>query len=378
MKVLIVGGGVAGLTLASFLRDTDIEYEIVEKMPDWSKHGYVIGIWDSGRDILKKLQLADVFDRAGTKAKHISIRNGKGQFLRDIDLAPFYYTYGLAARLIPRAEVHAWLLQKADPNRLRMGLSVEKIIENDNVVQVTFTNGEERSYDVVVGADGIHSKVRSLIFGELIERYEDWRVWYAWIDKAFGMEAAIVEYIEAPEFASVLSSGERTSVWFAAPADHTVWDSEAHRIERLKEIFKNEPAIIPALDALEDCDVQPSDLAQVHLQSWSKGRVVLAGEAAHCTGPYGGLGTTLALEDGYVLAGELLQVSTQYPLHAAFATYEKKRKARVRLGDRMNMFIKSATLVQTPLMRSAMSFVVRHVPFRWLFWNIERLMEKEI
>jgi len=77
MKILIVGGGIAGLTLASFLRDTEIEYDIVERMPDWSKHGYIIGVWDSGRDILRKLGLAEAFDKAGAKADHVSIRNGR-------------------------------------------------------------------------------------------------------------------------------------------------------------------------------------------------------------------------------------------------------------------------------------------------------------
>lgn len=378
MKILIVGGGIAGLSLAAFLRESEIEYDIVEKLPDSSQQGYLIGVWDSGRDILRKLQLADVFDATGAKADHVSIRNGKGDVLRDIDLSPFYSAYGLSARLLPRADIHAWLLEKADPSRVRSGISIEKIVQTDDGVRVTFTNGEDRDYDVVVGADGVHSKVRALVFGEFLERFENWRIWCAWIDNTFGAKAAIVEYIESPEFACVLSTGTRTSVWLVAPADHTVWDTEEHRIERLKEIFKNEPALTPALHALRDSDVQPSDLAQVHLRSWSKGHVVLAGEAAHCTGPYGGMGTTMALEDGYILAGELLQVSPTYPLTTALMQYEKKRKARVVLADRMNMFVKSATLVRSPLLRAMMSIVIRYVPFRWLFWNVERLLQKEI
>lgn len=378
MKILIVGGGIAGLSLAAFLRDSEIEYDIVEKLPDSSQQGYLIGVWDSGRDILRKLQLADVFDATGAKADHVSIRNGKGDVLRDIDLSPFYSAYGLSARLLPRADIHTWLLEKADPSRMRTGISVEKIVQMDDGVRVTLTNGEEGTYDLVVGADGVHSKVRALVFGELLERYENWRIWCAWIDNAFGRKAAIVEYVEASEFACVMSTGTRTSVWLVAPADHTVWDTEAHRIARLREIFKPEPALLPALDALRDSDVQPSDLAQVQLRSWSKERVVLAGEAAHCTGPYGGMGTTMALEDGYVLAGELLQVSKTYPLSIALKEYEKKRKPRVVLADRMNMFIRSATLIRSPLIRRAMTIVVRYVPFHWLFWNVERLMKKEI
>src|SRR3989344_2845045 len=117
MRILIVGAGVAGLTLASFLRDTEIEYDIVEKVPDWSKQGYLIGIWDSGRDILRKLGLAAVFDKTGAKAHHVSIRTGGGVLVRDIDLSRFYSSYGSAARLLARSDVHAWLLERADSSR---------------------------------------------------------------------------------------------------------------------------------------------------------------------------------------------------------------------------------------------------------------------
>lgn len=380
MKVLIVGAGVAGLALGSFLRDSDIEYDIVEKMPDWKAQGFLVAIWDSGRDILKKLGLADAFDTAGGKVDHYSIRNGEGAELRNIDLSHFYAAYGSAARVIARADVHAWLVERAGgQGRIRMGVSVRALSDEVDGVHVTFTTGEYKTYDVVVGADGVHSGVRALSFGHLIETYEDWRIWYTWIDNVFGTPATIVEYVEPGEFACVLGTGTRTSVWLVAPADHRVWDDAAGRIKRLERMFKDETVLVPAaLQQLRDQDVQPSDLAHIRLQKWSVGRVVLIGEAAHCSGPHAGLGTTLALEDGYVLAGELMQVSERYPLREALATYEKKRRERIYFADHLNLRIKQGTLMRSNVLRKVANVFLPYVPRRFIFGDLERLLREEI
>ena len=76
MKVLIVGGGIAGLTLAAFLKDTEVSCTIIEKAPDWSHAGFLVSLWDSARDILKKIGLSDQFDAAGSPAHMYSVRTG--------------------------------------------------------------------------------------------------------------------------------------------------------------------------------------------------------------------------------------------------------------------------------------------------------------
>ncbi len=379
MKVLIVGAGIGGLTLAAFLRDSLVEYEIIEKQSDWSRKGFLIAMWDSGRDILKKLGLSDRFDSCGTPVRMFSIRNGGGHVLHNYDLTHFYADYGSAVTTLCRADLHAWLVEKAAADKIRMGVSIEKLSQDEHGVEVRFSDGSLGTYDVVVGADGVHSQVRDLVFGEHLESFENWRIWYTWIDSKYRIPATITEYVEPKEFVSVLSTKERTSAWLVAPADHAVWDAANGRVERLKKIFKDESFLIPgALEGLSDADVQPSDLVQVKLRSWSHGRVVLLGDAAHCSGPHAGMGTTLAMEDGYVLAGELIRMSALYPLKKALANYEKKRRMRTHRVETVNRRIKFGTLIESRVFRKAANLAIPYVSERYLLGNLENLLKQEI
>src|SRR4051812_12128058 len=107
MKILIVGGGIGGLTLAGFLKDSSIEYDIVEKSSA-EPAGYLLVMWDNARDILKKLSLADHFDTEGTAIHSYSIKDGEGKLLRRYNLNDFYVKYGTAITMIARQDLCHW------------------------------------------------------------------------------------------------------------------------------------------------------------------------------------------------------------------------------------------------------------------------------
>ena len=106
MKVLIVGGGIAGLTLAAFLEGSDVECGIIDKAPDWSHQGYAIGLWNNARNILAKLGLDREFDTQGTRIQNYTIYDGSGRLLRAYSLKHFYATYGVGVSIIKRADLH--------------------------------------------------------------------------------------------------------------------------------------------------------------------------------------------------------------------------------------------------------------------------------
>lgn len=378
MKVLIVGGGIGGLTLAAFLESSSIEYEIVERCPDWKHQGFVIGLWDNGRDILKKLGLSDELDASGTRIHSYSIRDGDGHLIRSYDLRAFYRDFGTALTCIDRADLHYWLLKKVNVQKIRMNMSVKDVRNEGGNVFVAFTDGSQAKYDVVIGADGAHSVVRRLIFKNMGESYNNWRIWHAWIDDKFNVAGTLTEYIEPSEIAVVLRANGKTHASFLAPADHTAWDTPEGRAERLKKLMKDESVLVPALREHKDTDLQPSDLMEIDLKKWVEGRVALLGDAAHCFGPHAALGGSMAMEDAYVLASELMRVSEHYSLTDALRNYEAKRMRRVAIARNISKKIRAYTLVRGRLMRSLLNMFVHFVPDRFLTREYNQLLRQEI
>lgn len=193
------------------------------------------------------------------------------------------------------------------------------------------------------------------------------------------MPATIAEYSEPRESACVYSAGRKTTAWFFAPANHTVWDSVEGRISRLKEIFKDETFLVPAsLDRIRSEDIIPTDLQRFNLRHWFEGQAVLIGDAAHSFGPYAGLGSTMAMEDAYVLSGELMQVSEKYPLAGALKNYESRRKKRVRLADRISHRLRMVLLIKSRILRKIVDYFTPFMPERYLMKEMYRLLREEI
>ena len=164
-----------------------------------------------------------------------------------------------------------------------------------------------------------------------------------------------------------------------APADHTKWDTQEGRIKRLKELFKNETHIVPAaLEELSDEDALPTDIVEVNMRHFVKERVVLIGDAAHCSGPTAGLGTSMALEDAYTLAGELMKVSSDYSLYKALSTYEKSRKKRTTVARRLTRRARIASLVKSPFLMKIIDVLAPFIPERFLANGYRQLLKNEI
>lgn len=378
MKVLIVGAGMGGLTLAAFLEDSHVEYEIVEKASDWSHMGFLIGIWDSGRDIVRKLRLDQEFDRVGSRVLKYQLRDRIGRILKTVDLRPLITEFGSAMTLLDRGDLHRLLLSKVDSSKIRMSTSLDAITQHEEDVTVKFSDGSEKTYDVVIGADGVHSKVRSLEFADAIEQFENWRIWYTWIGHEYDTPTTVCEYVDTARFIIVCTGLKKTTAWFFAPADHSLWDKVEGRASRLRELFANDPALLPAIEKLRDEDIMPTDMMRVKLRTWWKGRVALLGDAAHSLGPLAGMGSTMAMEDAYTLAAQLIRVSDLYPLPQAFKNYEKSRRIRVREAEIISRNVKFGTLVTSRFLRTLENILMVYVPDRLFMTNLSHLMRQEI
>lgn len=380
MKVLIVGGGIAGMAHAAFLEKCGIEYDVVEKAPDFNHQGFLIILWDNGRDILKKLGLDAQFDAFGLRVQRYSIRDGKGTVLRNYSLASLYAEFGGAVTIIGRSEVHALLKSRVRDANIRMRTTVSALTEDAENIIATFSDGSTKNYDIVVGADGIHSTTRSILFQKDVESYTNWRAWYVWISNVFAVPATAVEYLETGEFIVTFSAGNKTLATMIAPAEHTAWDTQEGRVERLKQVFKDETHIVPtALNDVADADVLPTDLVNVEMCRVVSHRAALIGDAAHSFGPMAGLGTSMALEDAYVLAAELEKAHVgNQTIQSALLSYQSRMRPRVHTARSVSYNLWNMELTKSRLYMQLVKLFAPFTPDSLLSQDFRRLLKDEI
>ncbi len=379
-KILIVGAGLGGLALAGFLDDCGIEYSIIEKCPEWCHEGYALGLWNNGRHMLRKLGLSHWVDENEIAFQSVVICNGEGKKLRTYNLAHFYSEFGMAYSHVRRADLHQWLLGRiARP--VQMGTSLTGQEEKEDAVAVWLSDGTEQRFDLVVGADGVHSTVRDCCFQHHLESYTDWRAWYAWVDRSYARPRVVSQYVAPHECIAVFDEGDKALVVLIAKTDHSIWDDAEQRMQRLKDIFKEEPALIPqCLSKAAAEEICPTDLIQISLKHWHTPRVVLLGDAAHGFEPFGGLGGSMALEDAYVLASQLGKMPKPdgQELSLALDRYESIRKCRVREARKLTQRMQCWATIESPWLRQIVNQLAPIVPESWITRGYFNFMRHEM
>lgn len=380
LKILIVGAGLGGLALAGFLDNCEIEYSIIEKCPEWRHEGFALGLWNNGRHILRKLGLAHWVDENEIAFQSVVVCDGKGNKLRSYNLAHFYAEFGMAYSHIRRADLHQWLLGRA-ARSVRMGISLTSLHEHEDAVRVQLSDGTEERFDLVVGADGVHSTVRSCCFQKDLEWYTDWRAWYVWVDRSFARPRVVSQYVAPHECIAVFDEGDKALVVLIAKADHAIWDDAQLRVDRLKLLFKEEPALIPqCLSKAVAEEICPTDLIEISLKHWHTPRVVLLGDAAHGFEPFGGLGGSMALEDAYVLAAQLSKMSKgdRKELSLALDRYETIRKRRVQDARKLTRRMQCWATIESPFWREVVNQLAPIVPESWITKGYFAFMRHEM
>lgn len=380
LKILIVGAGLGGLALAGFLDNCEIEYSIIEKCPEWRHEGFALGLWNNGRHILRKLGLAHCVDENEIAFQSVVVCDGKGNKLRSYNLAHFYAEFGMAYSHIRRADLHQWLLGRA-ARSVRMGISLTSLHEHEDAVRVQLSDGTEERFDLVVGADGVHSTVRSCCFQKDLEWYTDWRAWYVWVDRSFARPRVVSQYVAPHECIAVFDEGDKALVVLIAKADHAIWDDAQLRVDRLKLLFKEEPALIPqCLSKAVAEEICPTDLIEISLKHWHTPRVVLLGDAAHGFEPFGGLGGSMALEDAYVLAAQLSKMSKgdRKELSLALDRYETIRKRRVQDARKLTRRMQCWATIESPFWREVVNQLAPIVPESWITKGYFAFMRHEM
>jgi 2-polyprenyl-6-methoxyphenol hydroxylase-like FAD-dependent oxidoreductase len=330
VQVLIVGAGIAGLTLAGLLRRFGIEPVIIERAPDFTHTGYMLGLYPLGGRVLHALGLHDRYVAESQATKTYSLWNSRGRHVKDYSFEQFIARFG-PYQMLSRGELLQLLLSASGgADAVRTGTTLTKINQTEDRVRATFSDGAEHDFDLVVAADGMFSAVRDLVFGSTLPRRTGWGGWIWWTDADIGPHDTVSEYWTAGAFAGIYPTRDSAGLFIGGPnaqLQQAGTDGIAAFVQRH---FAHAQG--PIANALT-CDVPDSEcfyweLLDVRAREWVKGRVVLLGDAAAGFLPTAGVGASMAMESAAALADELSRTDAAY-VPNALKLFEKRRRKRV-------------------------------------------------
>jgi 2-polyprenyl-6-methoxyphenol hydroxylase-like FAD-dependent oxidoreductase len=331
MKIAISGAGVAGPTLAYWLRRGGHEPTLIEAAPALRTGGYMIDFWGVGYNVAERMGLTSRVHAAGYDLQEARWVDGAGRTAASISAETLRRELGERFTSLPRGNLAALIHEALGGDVATwFGTSIKTMVEDRGGVIVGFADGRSETYDLVIGADGLHSNVRQLTFGP-DEQFEHDVGYYVAAFELRGYrprdELAYVSYgYPGRQISRFALRDDRTMFLLVFAAEHLAGPEPKGGDERkaaLLRVFGDAAWEWPAIrQGLMDTDDLYFDrVSQTVLPTWSKGRVALVGDAAACVSLVAGEGTGLGMTEAYVLAGE---ICTSDDHENAFANYERR------------------------------------------------------
>jgi len=351
-RILIVGGGIGGLTLATALRRHGFTPELIEHSPVWRSVGAGIAMQPNGIRVLHALGLGAAVERAGTVIRHWDFCDERGTVLAETDLEALWGDVGPFIG-IARSELQRVSVAAGADIPTRLGTSIKSLGADDDAVSVALSDGSTETYDLVIGADGIWSTVRRLAVDPTPPVYGGQMVWRSLAPIGPRGVRKLQLLLGDQCFFGVCPVGDGQAYGFGSVAGPPIIDPVEGRLSRLREQFARFGDIVHQhLAALErDDQVQCSPICWVAEERWHTGRVALIGDAAHASSPMMGQGASLAVEDAYILAESLRSADT---VHHALAVYAERRRRRVRWVRQQSQVAEDSLRLPVPIRNAAL------------------------
>jgi 2-polyprenyl-6-methoxyphenol hydroxylase-like FAD-dependent oxidoreductase len=313
-SVLISGAGIAGPALAFWLTKNGYRVTVVELAEGIRPGGQTVDLRGAGADVVERMGLLDQMKGRSLFQRGIAWVRSDGSRRAEMPVDAFNGNGPVSKLEILRGDLVDVLYQATkDTAEYRFNTRIESLDQSDAGVDVTLSDGSRMRADLVVGADGPHSAVRRLVFGpeeQFVRPLGGYNAWFTAPDTV-GLDSWYLMY-QAPGLNASLRPSHDPAIAKAGlafrsePLDYDRRDLAAQRamlVDRFAGAGWECDALLAA--AQEADDFYFDSFAQVHMSSWSSGRVTLAGDAGYCASPLSGMGTSLALVGTYILAGEL-------------------------------------------------------------------------
>ena len=363
MRVLICGAGVAGLALAFCLERRGHEPLVVERAPNLRDDGYMIDFFGSGYDAADRLGLLPDLTAIHYPIEQLAFVNARGRQRFAIRYA------ALRRRLFDdrhfnflRGDLVRTLYERLDGlGQVRFGTSVSRWDEDTGALRVILSDGSTEHVDLLVGADGVHSHIRRLAFGEGFLRPLGYEMAAFIIDRPVARvpRNLFVTMTRPGRQISVYPiRGERLASFFLHTSRVNHRASGQHACDALERVYGDLDWVVPGLLACcrTSGHVLFDAVEQVDMPVWNVGRVVLLGDACWCVSPLAGQGASMAVAGASVLAEEL---SLHENLDTALTAYERRLRAAITRQQRAARRIAKWFVPETELAIFARDVVTR-------------------
>jgi 2-polyprenyl-6-methoxyphenol hydroxylase-like FAD-dependent oxidoreductase len=329
MRMLIVGGGIAGLSLNLALRDTPWHVELVERSVQWNRLGAGLAIQPNATRALRQLGAASSVTAAGSTIDRFQYRDQHGTLLCDIDLHRVWGDVGPFVG-ITRQALHDALRPGAE--HCRIGSTVTSVKRGNGQMSVSFDTETPERYDLVVGADGINSAIRRCLFERTGPTYAGQMAWRSVAPiRPTGLDG-VQFWLGQDRFFGLCPAGNGMTYGFGNIAGTRSHEPIAGRKRRLLEHFGGFGTPVQQYLAAvpHDSDIHCAPIEWLPEVAWHNDDAVLIGDAAHAMSPMMGQGGCMAIEDALVLADELRHAAHPADIPGTLAAFAARRHPRVQ------------------------------------------------
>ncbi len=325
-RVLVVGGGLAGLSVGIALTSAGSHVEVVEKADQWADVGAGMYLPGNAHRALEALGIGGAVRDRAFRIKRQDFRDHTGRTLSEVDVQEVWGSTG-PCLAITRADLHRALRDAALGIDLHMGVEVAAIDKDGNSARVDFTDGSSGKFDLLVGADGLHSSVRRHMSGGADPSLVGQVSWRFIVDGVADLSNWTVMLGGARTFLAVPLGGNRVYCYLDLSSEDGE-DPTRGDPGRLEDVFGDfADPVIDLIRAAMSGPVHFGAIEEVATDDWVTDRVVLVGDAAHATSPNMAQGAAMAFEDAVVLAQCVTGNAT---VPEALRTYVTRRLPRIQ------------------------------------------------
>ncbi|HET6562117.1 MAG TPA: NAD(P)/FAD-dependent oxidoreductase [Marmoricola sp.] len=379
MRTLISGAGISGLALANLLQRQGHSPVVIDRRAPDADDGYGLALWPHGTRVFHALGIHDEFVARSEPMGSYVARSGSGHELTSSPMPASVHRYGHLG-IIARADLLAMLRAPLGDTDIRAGVTVERLQQSEDQVDVELDDGTTATFDLVVGTDGIHSRIRDLLLGRVPDRDTGWGCYVWWADRRLVAGTETTEHWGAGSFLGTYPCRDRVCVILGAPVDVLRPDHPHGRTDRLSALLERFRVPVAEYTADLPSDTEPLFLwpmADVRAPAWVRGRTALVGDAAAAFLPTAGIGASMALESAAALADELSRTDATY-LPNALKLYERRRRSRVEAAQTQSRRLARVMFVRNRRLAAVRNRALTHARIEQLVGPLIKELQEPI